>query len=45
MMLVCDIVLPRFETFQLSATHLNNFTDLVYGGPEAFFTNYYTQIS
>ncbi len=34
-----DIVLPRLETFQLSATHLNNFTDLVYGGPEAFFTN------
>ncbi|MFO0882327.1 MAG: ATP-dependent DNA helicase [Candidatus Saccharimonadales bacterium] len=34
-----DLVLPRLETFQLSATHLNTFTDLVYGGPDAFFMN------
>jgi DNA helicase-2/ATP-dependent DNA helicase PcrA len=34
-----DLVLPRLDTFQLSATHLNTFTDLVYGGPEVFFMN------
>ncbi len=34
-----DLVLPRLETFQLSATHVNTFTDLIYGGPEAFFIN------
>jgi DNA helicase-2/ATP-dependent DNA helicase PcrA len=34
-----DLVLPRLEMFQLSATHLNTFTDLVYGGPDAFFIN------
>ena len=34
-----DLVLPRLESFQLSATHLNTFTDLVYGGPEKFFMN------
>lgn len=34
-----DLVKPRLETFQLSATHLNSFTDLIYGGPDAFFMN------
>jgi DNA helicase-2/ATP-dependent DNA helicase PcrA len=34
-----DLVLPRLEDFQLSATHLNAFTDLVYAGPDAFFIN------
>lgn len=34
-----ELVLPRLEDFQLSATHLNSFTDLVYGGPDAFFIN------
>jgi DNA helicase II / ATP-dependent DNA helicase PcrA len=34
-----DIIMPRLENFQLSATHLNTFTDLVYGGPEVFFIN------
>lgn len=34
-----DLILPRLEGFQLSATHVNTFTDLVYGGPEAFFIN------
>jgi DNA helicase II / ATP-dependent DNA helicase PcrA len=34
-----DLVLPRLETFQLSATHINSFTDLVYGGPDDFFIN------
>jgi DNA helicase-2/ATP-dependent DNA helicase PcrA len=37
--LLRDLVIPRLETFQLSATHLNTFTDLVYGGPQAFFMN------
>lgn len=34
-----ELVLPRLESFQLSATHLNTFTDLVYGGPQEFFMN------
>jgi DNA helicase-2/ATP-dependent DNA helicase PcrA len=34
-----ELVLPRLEDFQLSATHLNAFTDLVYAGPDAFFMN------
>jgi DNA helicase-2/ATP-dependent DNA helicase PcrA len=34
-----DLVKPRLESFQLSATHLNTFTDVAYGGPQAFFMN------
>ncbi len=34
-----ELVLPRLESFQLSATHVNTFTDLVYGGPHEFFMN------
>lgn len=34
-----ELIKPRLEGFQLSATHLNNFTDLVYGGPESFLLN------
>jgi DNA helicase-2/ATP-dependent DNA helicase PcrA len=34
-----ELVLPRLDDFQLSATHLNTFTDLVYGGPDVFFIN------
>lgn len=34
-----DMVLPRLDSFQLSATHLNAFTDLIYAGPESFFIN------
>lgn len=29
----------RIETYQLSPTHLNQFTDLIYGGPQKFFMN------
>jgi DNA helicase-2/ATP-dependent DNA helicase PcrA len=29
----------RLDSYQLSPTHLNTFTDLVYGGPSAFFFN------
>ncbi len=34
-----ELVLPRLDNFQLSATHLNAFTDLVFAGPDAFFIN------
>lgn len=34
-----SMVLPRLDNFQLSATHLNAFTDLIYAGPESFFMN------
>jgi DNA helicase-2/ATP-dependent DNA helicase PcrA len=27
----------RLQNFHLSATHINQFTDVIYGGPEAFF--------
>jgi DNA helicase-2/ATP-dependent DNA helicase PcrA len=27
----------RLQQFRLSATHINQFTDVIYGGPEAFF--------
>ena len=33
------LIKPQLETFQLSATHLNSFTDLEYGGPESFYLN------
>ena len=32
-----ELVLPRLETFQLSATHVNTFTNVVFGGPQEFF--------
>ena len=32
-----DLIRPRLESFQLSATHVNTFIDLVYCGPETFF--------
>lgn len=34
-----ELLKPRLETFQLSATDLNHFTDLIYGGPESFLLN------
>lgn len=34
-----ELLAPRLDKFQLSATHLNTFTDLVYGGPEKLFIN------
>lgn len=34
-----DYLKPRLENFQLSATHVNTFTDLIYGGPQQFFMN------
>lgn len=34
-----ELIKPQLETFQLSATHINTFTDLVYGGPQAFLMN------
>lgn len=32
-----DLVLPRLESFQLSATHVNSFTNVAFGGPQDFF--------
>ena len=29
----------RLEKYQLSPTHINSFTDVIHGGPEAFFIN------
>jgi DNA helicase-2/ATP-dependent DNA helicase PcrA len=34
-----ELTKPRLENFQLSATHLNTFTDLVFAGPDTFFLN------
>lgn len=34
-----DLLKPRLDAYQLSPTHLNQFIDLVYGGPEQFFIN------
>lgn len=34
-----EMIKPRLETFQLSATGLNHFTDLVHSGPTSFFIN------
>jgi len=34
-----EVLAPRLERYQLSATHLNQFTDIVNAGPEAFFIN------
>jgi len=32
-----EVLKPRLERYQLSATHLNQFTDIVNAGPETFF--------
>lgn len=32
-----DMLRQRLDSYQLSPTHLNSFTDLEYGGPEVFF--------
>ena len=34
-----ELLKPRLQDFQLSATHLNSFTDMELGGPEQFFVN------
>jgi DNA helicase-2/ATP-dependent DNA helicase PcrA len=34
-----DLLEPQLEKYQLSPTHLNQFIDVVYSGPEAFFLN------
>ena len=34
-----ELIRPHLESFQLSATHVNAFTDLIYGGPESFYLN------
>lgn len=34
-----ELLKPRLDNFQLSATHLNSFTDMELGGPEQFFVN------
>jgi DNA helicase II / ATP-dependent DNA helicase PcrA len=31
-----ELLRPRLETYQLSATHINNFIDVTTGGPQAF---------
>lgn len=34
---LASLLKHRLDTYQLAPTHLNNFTDLVYGGPQNFF--------
>ena len=34
-----ELLRPRLDRYQLSPTHLNSFTDVIYGGPEHFFLN------
>jgi DNA helicase II / ATP-dependent DNA helicase PcrA len=34
-----DLLAPKLDKYQMSPTHLNQFTDLVYGGPQDFFRN------
>lgn len=34
-----ELLVSEIEHYQLSATHLNTFTDLVYGGPDEFLLN------
>ena len=36
---ITDLLKERIEKYQMSPTHLNSFTDMVYGGPNAFFFN------
>jgi DNA helicase-2/ATP-dependent DNA helicase PcrA len=33
------LLAPRLDAFQLSPTHVNSFTDVIYGGPQHFFMN------
>lgn len=33
------LLAPRLEKLRFSPTHLNSFTDVIYGGPEYFFMN------
>lgn len=32
-----DLLQERLKNYQMSPTHLNSFTDTIYGGPESFF--------
>jgi len=34
-----ELLTPRLERYKMAPTHLNSFTDLLYGGPEHFFLN------
>lgn len=34
-----DLLQPRLEKYKLSATGFNNYTDLIYHGPKAYFLN------
>lgn len=34
-----ELLAERLAKYQLSPTHLNNFCDLIYGGPQAFLVN------
>ena len=34
-----QVLAPRLERYQLSATHLNQFTDIINNGPDSFFMN------
>ena len=34
-----SLLKTRLDTYQMSPTHLNAYTDLVHGGPELFFIN------
>jgi DNA helicase-2/ATP-dependent DNA helicase PcrA len=36
---LADLLKPKLDKYQLSPTHLNQFIDVIYGGPEAFFLN------
>lgn len=33
------LLLPRLENFELTVTHLNSFTNLIFAGPQSFFIN------
>lgn len=34
-----SLLASRIDSYQLSPTHLNQFTDVIYGGPQQFFLN------
>ena len=34
-----ELLMPRLQRYKMAPTHLNSFTDLLYGGPEHFFLN------
>lgn len=36
---LADLLTPQLDKYQLSPTHLNQFIDVIYGGPEKFFLN------